>query len=612
MAIMRSVLFYALVSSAVVFAQEYDPRKDFCRRFSHATAVVGERLYVDGGQLNLANRGGTNFTNEKLLFHDLTTTMVDGGEEIGMPPLISNLTKPNDVPSLVGSTLWPDVANAKLYQYGGETIGSDTPQDFTMWMYDIWEDKWSKTDPPADKVINRLAFGASTTVEYQTMGYYLGGWMGDKTTIEWVPNSERRASNKLLEYDMGRNEYTNSTGPEDGDGRAEGVMVYVPSGDNGMLVHFGGIRTSSGEENDAEGASMAEIDLYDLANQKWYVQNATGDVPEARRRFCGAVVSAEDNSSHEVYIYGGLTATDRWEAYDNVYVLSIPSFTWKRLLGKKGTEKSGHYDGSCNIINSSQMLVIGGIFPKDMEAKTCDVEGAAGVHNFDLAYNATKEAYWVSYVPELTGYKLPPILVKEIGGKSTGGATKTTPDDGWSSPDLETLFARTVDIPERKPTRTPPSPSSSDSSSSESKSSPNVVAIAVPTVLGSLALFGGLGIFLLWRRRQINAKSNGRLASDPAKVEMMPYSPTETLSPPYQTFSPQAQGHAELDDAHDGRYQYGPAPRYASPTGEVGVPVELAGDRGSPVETDGTRWEPSPDRDQMMMGAGVEMTERKR
>jgi hypothetical protein len=71
-------------AAALANAQTYDPVADFCRRFSQdggyfftpavkfppktysvfaSAAVVGERLYINDGQLNLQNRGGKNFTS---------------------------------------------------------------------------------------------------------------------------------------------------------------------------------------------------------------------------------------------------------------------------------------------------------------------------------------------------------------------------------------------------------------------------------------------------------------------------------------------------------------------------------------------------------------------
>lgn len=48
-----SRLIYAFVILSVVLSQHpKDPLRDFCRRFSHQTAVIGRKLYIDGGYVN--------------------------------------------------------------------------------------------------------------------------------------------------------------------------------------------------------------------------------------------------------------------------------------------------------------------------------------------------------------------------------------------------------------------------------------------------------------------------------------------------------------------------------------------------------------------------------
>ena len=81
-----SVIAAAVVTAAAFLSlgangQQYDPLKDFCRRFSHdgslirtaspcqtafvdrfeIAAVVKDRLYINDGQLNLAGRGNKVF-----------------------------------------------------------------------------------------------------------------------------------------------------------------------------------------------------------------------------------------------------------------------------------------------------------------------------------------------------------------------------------------------------------------------------------------------------------------------------------------------------------------------------------------------------------------------
>lgn len=180
-----------------------------------------------------------------MLYHNLSTTEYNG-EDVGMPILVTSPSKLAEVPSLVGGTLWADQSNGRLYQFGGQWSESETPEGrFRLYSYDVYEDRWSTQDP--DRAISRLSYGAGTSVEHLGLGYYMGGWMNERTDRNWV--GRRVASNKLLTYDMVNNKWTNNTGPSDQEGRAEGALFYVPFSDNGMLAYFGGVRVNRlGEE----------------------------------------------------------------------------------------------------------------------------------------------------------------------------------------------------------------------------------------------------------------------------------------------------------------------------------------------------------------------------
>lgn len=159
-----------------------------------------------------------------------------------MPPLMTNLSKPATVPNLIGATMWADQANARLFQFGGEFVAPAIPDDpFLLWSYDVYHDSWATRNP--NQEVSRVSYGAGTTVEYLGMGYYLGGWMNSQNDLNW--EGAPKASNKLVEYDMVGDTWQNRTGPNDQLGRAEGVLVFVPAGDMGMLVHFGGVRLAN-------------------------------------------------------------------------------------------------------------------------------------------------------------------------------------------------------------------------------------------------------------------------------------------------------------------------------------------------------------------------------
>jgi hypothetical protein len=103
----------------------------------------------------------------------------------------------------------------------------------------------------------------------------------------------------MLKYDMDKQSWTNVTGPPDNTPRAEGVMVYLPNSDSGMLVHFGGV-TVDNTNGSFQAAPMEKINLYDIKSGKWYQQTASGQVPPTRRRFCAGAAWAADQSSYNM------------------------------------------------------------------------------------------------------------------------------------------------------------------------------------------------------------------------------------------------------------------------------------------------------------------------
>lgn len=139
-----------------------------------------------------------------------------------------------------------------------------------------------------------------------------------------------------------------------------------------------------------------------------YMQNTTGDIPPARSDFCSVVASAKDSSSYNIYIYGGYGGSDRAEiSSDEVYILSVPSFTWiKAPQGRKEHGRRGH---KCVKVLPNQMFVLGGLF---LGQPDCLDGGIIQVFNlntveFQNTYDPTK----------IEEYKVPSIVRQLIGGE---------------------------------------------------------------------------------------------------------------------------------------------------------------------------------------------------
>jgi hypothetical protein len=228
-----------------------------------------------------------------LSFHDLSS--VAGS---GLPQLYANLSKNGTIPSVHGGILWGDSVNKRLYLFGGEYY-QEPPTGFNLFAYDVLNNQWDSFGSPRTTSIMGVSYGAGVAVSSRGEGYYYGGWMSNASVPNWGAGPPVATAN-LVKYSMDSNTWVNTTGP-DTLRRAEGVLLYIPAGDGGMLVYFGGVKDLYANGT-VTGQPMNEIFLYDVLSGKWYIQAATGDMPDMRRRFCAGVTWAPDQSSYNMCV----------------------------------------------------------------------------------------------------------------------------------------------------------------------------------------------------------------------------------------------------------------------------------------------------------------------
>jgi hypothetical protein len=113
------------------------------------------------------------------------------------------------------------------------------------------------------------------------------------------------------------------------------------------------------------------------------------------------------------YLYGGLGFPPNGTGFDDVYILTLPSFTWIKWYPTAPGPGSPHHSLTCNVINGAQMLIIGGTFPA---SNMCDAPAVWGTHNLNLGKNNPDNAMWSKFYPNLTEYNVPPEIVAVVGG----------------------------------------------------------------------------------------------------------------------------------------------------------------------------------------------------
>jgi hypothetical protein len=164
--------------------------------------------------------------------------------------------------------------------------------------------------------------------------------------------------------------------------------------------------------------------------------------------------------------------------YDDIYALSLPSFTWTLIFGPGSSPRWGH---TCHIVGEGkrQLLTVGGSLNKTTDFCDWELRGVA-------IYDLTTALWGPIFVENAPAYNVTPAIVKAIGGNAMGGATATAPANGYEN----TAFAAVMNA-----TRTTPTPAAQHAKPHTG----TIVGAVVGSVAGFAALLGAA--YLLYRKR---------------------------------------------------------------------------------------------------------------
>ncbi|KAK7555137.1 kelch repeat protein-like protein [Phyllosticta paracitricarpa] len=508
---------------------------DVCTRWSQATAVVNGTLYVYGGRAKSDASQSSNTWNNDFLTLDLSKSW-----QISSPSF-TGLPKPSGPPAVSLAYLWN--SRTSLYLYGGEFQDSsngntaDYPTAFSLWEYAIGPSSWTQHSDPktsagnhaasAGQSVQRAAEGAGVNIASLGRGFYFGGHLDTWTTQGWSNQIARVYLKSLVEYTFpgyGNGEVTDlKTAGADGawrnvtEGglqetggfpeRADGILVFVPGfGPEGILVGLAGGTNSTFTQ-------MNVLDVYDISSSTWYKQATTGTAPKIRVNPCAVVAAAADGSSYNMYMFGGQDLGNDQTQYNDMWILTMPSFTW---ISVDQTDQSIPYaraGHTCNIWDG-QMILIGGYVGTEL---SCDSPGVYVFNTTSLAWGTRYTALSdrasnpFSQHPNQAGsnvsaglegsysYLVPEPVVKVVGGNATGGATATSPAQTPSAGPLATGKPLIYTIAGPTATTT-----STINNTSDTSTGPNVGAIVAGVIAGVAGVGAAYFGFCAWiYRRQV-------------------------------------------------------------------------------------------------------------
>lgn len=420
-------------------------------------------LYIDSG---VQKWNGTDVTNPILGINSYMITIPlnstwDWKSNITMDAQAKNVKNPTTgtpPPSLIrGHMFHGPIDQPNVYVYGGTTfMGNQSFEAFTRpessAFYPLWSytygagNSWDQYSKDTEWTPNH---GAATEAIDQGLAFYLNGqidWGTAPRTVDSFPKTEDiyvpMEGMVVLDLKSQSAKNISTSGLRGGAPRVGGTMEYFASiGGMGALVALGGqvqpnlaspfANVSTGLLIDFETVDMFDIDSYlqkPDSNGTWYSQNTTGDVPEPRIDFCTVAISSPDNSSHHIYLYGGRNPITN-KAYDDVVVLTLPSFNWTSVWPLGESPRWGH---KCHVAGKRQMITVGGNTP----TITCDWE-TKGVAVWDM----TALRWGSVFAVDRPEFQVPNQLLAATGGNANGNATKKEPAMGWTEQGLKTVFA---------------------------------------------------------------------------------------------------------------------------------------------------------------------------
>ncbi|KAL8375649.1 hypothetical protein RB595_006977 [Gaeumannomyces hyphopodioides] len=414
------VLACLLAARARAQSVQVPSRDNFLRREGHSIAVLGDHLYIEGGELSQMANGQrvgtwsepTNTTLAVALDRSWTTRDVE----------FESIPHEDDALYTRMGALWTGADNKTLYSWGGTnpynviTNASINPRlrVFTKsgsGAAGTWRNE------AGDANILRSTAGASTSCN--GAGLMMSG-IGSLWSDSRVPPrygyrdtlATTRVVQGLVIYSMDSRTWANETqdessgfrvpfGPRRRAGVEDGAAVCLGGnvGTNGRGVAFflGGTQGEVVDGKDPQPIDFGVVNLYDVATRTMHSQTTTGDRPEGTvAGHCAVVAGGGDKGSYEIFVVGG-----RGRSPGEVYILTVPGFRWFKAP-QGAVDDSDRFRHKCAVAGRGgrQMIAVGGLPSRVQDGFGSRDPWANGLKVFDMtsltwgdSYNAGAPAY---------------------------------------------------------------------------------------------------------------------------------------------------------------------------------------------------------------------------
>ncbi|KAL8311290.1 hypothetical protein RB597_002070 [Gaeumannomyces tritici] len=389
MRILPSALFsYLLLGLAKTqeLAVEVPTKENFLRREGHAVAVMGNYLYIEGGEISQIVNGSDQPPPPLTYPYPVNKTLAIALNKSWRTDTVTFETIDKGSHSTVrGNVLWSHPDGKRLYSWGG-TAPFEIPNtdSITPRLRVFTKDggpgpggKWEYSGVPPlsrEPYILRTDFG--TGASCNGVGLYMSG-AGNRGSDSGIATKYGNSSGPfavqgLVTYNMNSQGWTNESLSRDGDpafgprsrpNQHDGAAVCLPDNvgtrGGGLAFFLGGWQPNKVGTTDPQRITFREVFFYDVAAQRAYKQVTSGEPPDSGVGVCAVVAGGKkaSPSSYEIFLVVP-------EARDPgaVYILTVPGFHWFKVPYEGATRDLNRERHRCAVDNRGgrQMIALGG------------------------------------------------------------------------------------------------------------------------------------------------------------------------------------------------------------------------------------------------------------
>ncbi|VUC31165.1 unnamed protein product, partial [Clonostachys rosea] len=372
----------------------------FNRLCTLLVTVLGDYLYIEGGSISTPT-GGRTQVNETL-----SIPLKEGWASNAVQA--KTIPHPDGMYSVDKHGTWAGPEGESLYRWGGDQ-GLNVPRGFSPELFMMQADgqgggSWSTISPSNHDLFQGTKAGQDrASASCDGVGYFIGGISKSSTDFQ----DQIMSTPDLIRYNMSTREWRKETShdlnPPNG-GIQLAQAVCVPGFANHSLVMvLGGKDPIDKRGESAADRDLAAINFYDPHVQKWYPNQPTSfenEGPQAREQFCSVGVPSKNNT-FEIFVFGGLRASDRY-FYNDVWILSLPAFRWFR----GPSDSSVRIAHRCAVVGKRQMISVGGLDGGTTHGFERNDTVMNGIRLLDM----TDLVWRDSYDPSLDEYDSPDII----------------------------------------------------------------------------------------------------------------------------------------------------------------------------------------------------------